>query len=88
MTVEFQWFFGLFAILGLSILTGVIANQNRRINDLTTALEVVRRDYVRRDDLNGSLAVIHQDMGEMKGDIKEVSGMMVKLLMAYGKLPP
>lgn len=78
-----EWILGtLVAILGM-----VLGFAFKMIADLSGKLERVERDYVRRDDNDGKMGRIERDVSEVKIDMKEVSAMLVKVLLALGRAP-
>jgi Tfp pilus assembly protein PilO len=58
----------LVAILGL-----VVNGYRSKIGSLENEIKEIRRDYVRRDDLNGHLKSIAESMSDIKENMKELT---------------
>lgn len=85
MTIDPMWAFGLFFSALMTIMGGIIGYQMKQISDLRADIGSVRSDYVRRDDAAGSIGRVEKSLDEVREDVKEVSGMVVKVLLALGK---
>lgn len=92
MTVDFQWFFGLFFSALLIIMGAVIAQLFRRIAELDRRIDAaaavvdkIKDDYLRRSDADDKMGKIEKSVDEVKVNVKEISAMMLKVLIALGK---
>lgn len=85
MTVDFQWFFGLFFSALLIIMGAVIAQLFRRIAELDRRVDKIKDDYLRRADADDKMGKIEKSVDEVKVNVKEISAMMLKVLIALGK---
>lgn len=92
MTVDFQWFFGLFFSALLIVMGAVIGHLYRRLADLggridtvAATIDKVKDDYVRRSESDDKMGKIDKSVDEVKANVKEISAMLIKVLIALGK---
>lgn len=92
MTLSPEWIFG--AIL--TIMLAVIGYLFKRISDVESAadkridlavlvIDGIKQDYVRRIDNDDKMGRVERGVSEVRADMKEVSAMLVKVLVALGK---
>jgi hypothetical protein len=92
MTLSPEWIFGAILTIMLAVIgylykriADVQAASERRDEALGRLIEGVKDDYVRRIDNDGKLNAISKTTDELRVDLKDVSGMLVKVLLALGK---
>jgi hypothetical protein len=83
MTLSPEWILGTI----VAILAMILGFAFKMIADLSAKLERVERDYLRRDDANGKISGVEKVLDEARRDIKEISAMLVQVLLALGKKP-
>lgn len=81
MTLSPEWILGSL----ITLLSLVLGFAFKMIADVSTKLDTIERDYVRRDDNDGKIERIERGVTEVRVDIKETNAMLIRVLVALGK---
>jgi hypothetical protein len=92
MTLSLEWIFGAILTIMLAVIgylykrIGDVEDRSERRNEvLSTLIDSVKNDYVKRIDNDGKMGRIEKTTDELRTDMKEVSAMLVRVLVALGK---
>jgi hypothetical protein len=92
MTLSPEWILGTILAIMLAVIgylykriSDVEGKADKRIDAATAVIDSVKEDYVRRIDNDGKMGRIEKTVDEVRTDMKEVSAMLVKVLVALGK---
>jgi hypothetical protein len=66
-------------------INGIEAKADSRIDAVIKLIDGVKDDYVKRIDNDGKMGRIEKTVDEVRVDMKDVSQMLVKVLVALGK---
>lgn len=88
MTLPPEWILGTIMLLMMAVIGFLfrqISETNQRIDNVITLIDGVKDDYVKRIDNDGKMGRIEKTVDEVRLDMKEVSAMLVRVLVALGK---
>jgi hypothetical protein len=92
MTFSAEWIFGtiltiLLAVVGYLYkrIADIESHNESRVNAVIELIDGIKEDYVRRIDNDGKIGRIEKTTDELRVDMKDVSAMLVKVLIALGE---
>lgn len=92
MTLSPEWIFGSILTIMLAVIgylytriSAVEAAADKRIDLVVAMINGIKDDYVRRIDNDDKMGRVERGVAEVRVDMKEVSAMLVKVLVALGK---
>lgn len=92
MTLSPEWIFGAILTIMLAVIgylfkriSDVEAAADKRIDLAVQIIDGIKQDYVRRIDNDDKMGRVERGVSEVRSDMKEVSAMLVKVLVALGK---
>ncbi len=87
-----EWIFGTILTIMLAVIgylykriADVETRADKRIDSALTEIKAFQNEYVKRIDNDGKMGRIEKTVDEVRLDMKEVSAMLVKVLVALGK---